>query len=160
MLIAAGITALSAAGADHIVITVLGVLNTALAFLMTFMKGRNVPNRYRVEWNALRVLREEIEQWERAFAADGGEGGEGEDVWGVVRRVVEMYRGVRQTAEDNDPEGYGGGGGREGKSVVGEFGKGKGGNGVVEEEKEVGEVVKRASMTGGAAVTGPELWKK
>lgn len=100
VLIAACLTALGAANASHITITVLGVLNTAIAFVLTFMQGKGLPGNHQREWGALTGLRELIELRERELGVGGD--AKGTDVKEVLREVVDAYHGVRRGAESED----------------------------------------------------------
>lgn len=102
ILVAAALTALGAAAASHNAITLLGVLNTAIAGTLTYMKGQNLPNRLRQYWNGLRKLREHIEQRERDFCNPETK----LDIDDEVKIVIETYEAVRQNAEDNEPDSY------------------------------------------------------
>lgn len=102
IIVAAALTALGAAEASHTLITLLGVLNTAIAGVLTYMKGQNLPNRLRQYWNGLRKLREHIEQRERDFCNPNTK----LDVEEEVRIIVHTYDDVRQEAEDNEPDSY------------------------------------------------------
>ncbi|MCJ1352538.1 MAG: hypothetical protein MMC33_002522 [Icmadophila ericetorum] len=102
IVVAAALTALGAAEAPHNFITLLGILNTAVAGVLTYMKGQNLPNRLRQYWNGLRKLREHIEQRERDFCNPNTK----LDVEEEVRIIVQTYDEVRQEAEDNEPDSY------------------------------------------------------
>ncbi|KAL9004135.1 MAG: hypothetical protein Q9188_003033 [Gyalolechia gomerana] len=105
IVVAAALTALGASSANHIVITVLGALNTVIAGILTYLKGQGLPNRLRQYWNGLRKCREFIEEKERECAAEGWEE-EGMDIEHEIDVMVKMYHDVRQTAEDNTPDTY------------------------------------------------------
>ncbi|KAL8948623.1 MAG: hypothetical protein Q9222_005201 [Ikaeria aurantiellina] len=108
IIVAAALTALGASSSSHIVITVLGALNTVIAGILTYLKGQGLPNRLRQYWNGLRKCREFIEEKERQCEAEGwGEDGdEGMDIEHEIEVMVRMYHDVRQTAEDNTPDTY------------------------------------------------------
>lgn len=100
IVVAAALTALGASSASHIVITVLGALNTVIAGILTYLKGQGLPNRLRQYWNGLRKCREFIEEKERECAAEGWmEDEEGMDIEHEIDVMVKMYHDVRQTAE-------------------------------------------------------------
>lgn len=102
IVVAATLTALGAANASHVVITILGAVNTVIAGLQTYLKGQGLPNRLRQYEFGLRKLREHIEDRERDFsAADCGL-----NVNYEIADIVAMYQVVRQTAEDNTPDTY------------------------------------------------------
>lgn len=102
IIVAAALTALSAASVSHIIITVLGSVNTVIAGIQTYLKGQGLPNRLKQYQFGLRKLREYIEDRERDFSREDCK----LDVDFVVSDVVAMYQAVRQTAEDNTPDTY------------------------------------------------------
>ncbi|KAL9588529.1 MAG: hypothetical protein Q9203_002671 [Teloschistes exilis] len=108
IIVAAALTALGASSSSHVVITVLGALNTVIAGMLTYLKGQGLPNRLRQYWNSLRKCREFIEEKERQCAAEGwGEDGkDGIDIDHEIDIIIKMYHDVRQTAEDNTPDTY------------------------------------------------------
>ena len=63
--------ALAASGMSHVVITVLGSINTVIAGVQTYLKGQGLPNRVQQYGFGLRKLREHIEDLERHFAQPG-----------------------------------------------------------------------------------------
>lgn len=105
IVVAAALTALGASSSSHVVITVLGALNTVIAGMLTYLKGQGLPNRLRQYWNSLRKCREFIEEKERQCAAEGwGEDGqEGMDIDHEIDVIIKMYHDVRQTAEGTFP---------------------------------------------------------
>ncbi|KAL8644926.1 MAG: hypothetical protein Q9210_007000 [Variospora velana] len=102
IVIAATLTALSAAAGPHIIITILGSANTIIAGIQTYLKGQGLPNRIKQYQFGLRKLREYIEDRERDFSHEGCK----LDVDHVIADVSAMYQAVRQTAEDNTPDTY------------------------------------------------------
>ncbi|KAL8666402.1 MAG: hypothetical protein Q9202_001425 [Teloschistes flavicans] len=108
IVVAAALTALGASSSSHVVITVLGAINTVIAGILTYLKGQGLPNRLRQYWNSLRKCREFIEEKERECAAEGwGEDDtEGMDIDHEISVIIKMYHDVRQTAEDNTPDTY------------------------------------------------------
>ncbi|KAL8925695.1 MAG: hypothetical protein Q9208_003378 [Pyrenodesmia sp. 3 TL-2023] len=102
IIIAASLTALSAAAGPHIAITILGSINTVIAGIQTYLKGQGLPNRIKQYQFGLRKLREYIEDRERDFSHEECK----LDVDYVIADVSAMYQAVRQTAEDNTPETY------------------------------------------------------
>lgn len=100
--IAAAVTALAASGMSHIVITVLGSINTVIAGVQTYLKGQGLPNRVQQYGFGLRKLREHIEDLERHFAQPGCK----LDIDHEIKEIAAMYRAVRQTEEDNKPDTY------------------------------------------------------
>ena len=102
IVVAATLTALGAADASYIAITVLGSINTVIAGIQTYLKGQGLPNRLRQYEFGLRKLREYIEDRERDFShADCPRNVDHE-----IADIAAMYKAVRQTAEDNTPENY------------------------------------------------------
>jgi len=110
IIVGAAVTALGAGSASHILITVFGAANTALASLLAVLKSQGLPNRIRQDWNGWRELREFIEEQEREIelVVSGKVEGREEDlrVWEKVRAVEERYQGVRLTMEANRPDTY------------------------------------------------------
>ncbi|KAL8974439.1 MAG: hypothetical protein Q9197_001317 [Variospora fuerteventurae] len=102
IVIAATLTALSAAAGPHVVITILGSVNTIIAGIQTYLKGQGLPNRLKQYQFGLRKLREYIEDRERDFSHAGCK----LNVDHVIADVSAMYQAVRQTAEDNTPDTY------------------------------------------------------
>ena len=102
IVVAATLTALGAADASYIAITVLGSVNTVIAGIQTYLKGQGLPNRLRQYEFGLRKLREYIEDRERDFShADCSLNVDHE-----IADIASMYKAVRQTAEDNTPDNY------------------------------------------------------
>ena len=102
IIVAATLTALGAADASYIAITVLGSVNTVIAGIQTYLKGQGLPNRLRQYEFGLRKLREYIEDRERDFShADCARNVDHE-----IADIAAMYKAVRQTAEDNTPDNY------------------------------------------------------
>lgn len=102
IIIAATLTALSAAAGPNIAITILGSANTVIAGIQTYLKGQGLPNRLKQYQFGLRKLREYIEDRERDFSHEDCK----LDVDHVIADVSAMYQAVRQTAEDNTPDTY------------------------------------------------------
>ena len=100
--IGASLTALGAADASHIAVTILGSANTVIAGLQTYLKGQGLPNRLRQYEFGLRKLREHIEDLERHFTHEECK----LNVDHEIAEVAAMYHAVRQTAEDNTPDTY------------------------------------------------------
>ena len=96
---AAILTALGAAGASHVAVTVFGALNTVLAAILSFAKGRGLPSRFRQQQFALRRVREHIEQIERDFSRPGCALDSHEE----VKIIIEMHNAARANSENNDP---------------------------------------------------------
>ena len=87
---------------SHIIITILGSINTVIAGLQTYLKGQGLPNRIQQYQFGLRKLREHIEDLERHFAQPGCK----LDIDHEIKDILAMYRAVRQTEEDNKPDTY------------------------------------------------------
>lgn len=102
IIVAAAITALSAANGSHMAITILGSVNTVVAGIQTYLKGQGLPNRIKQYQFGLRKLREYIEDRERDFSHEDCK----LNVDQVISEVSAMYQAVRQTAEDNTPDTY------------------------------------------------------
>ena len=98
----AALTALGAANGSHHAITGLGAANTVIAGLLSFTKGQGFANRLRQYQDALRKVRETIEQRERDFAQPNCKLSLDEE----VRNMVHLYLAARQNKEANDPNAY------------------------------------------------------
>lgn len=97
IVIAAALTALGAANASHIAITILGSANTVIAGGMTYLKGQGLPERLMQYANGLRKVREYLEERERQFMQPDCP----LDVDQETRIILRMYEAVRQKAEDS-----------------------------------------------------------
>lgn len=112
IIVGASVTAFGAGSASHILITVFGAANTALASLLAVLKSQGLPNRIRQDWNGWRELREFIEEKEREiemiYAGRVGDGTKVElkDVWDIVKVIERRYNTVRLTCEANRPDTY------------------------------------------------------
>ena len=99
---AAVLTSLGAANGSHLAITAVGAANTVIAGLLSFTKGQGLPNRLMQYQNALRKVREYIEQRERDFAQLSCK----LDLDHEIQTVMDLYESVRQNDEANDPNAY------------------------------------------------------
>lgn len=99
IIVGAALTALGAAGGPSTAVTFLGAVNTIVAGILTYLKGQGLPARLESSLHLLRTLREHIEEREREFTDPDCT----LDVDEVVQSIVQMYKEVRQTAEDNAP---------------------------------------------------------
>lgn len=99
IIVGAALTALGAAKGPPAVVTVLGAVNTIIAGILTYLKGQGLPTRLEQNLHLLRTLREHIEEREREFTEPDCT----LDVDEVVQSILQMYKEVRQTAEDNTP---------------------------------------------------------
>jgi hypothetical protein len=113
IIVGASVTAFGAATANHILITVFGAANTALASLLAVLKSQGLPNRLRQDWNMWRDLREYIEERERAIdmAFSGKLPGAAEnqkdiDVQAEIKTIEGKYKDVKLTLEANRPDTY------------------------------------------------------
>lgn len=97
IVIAAALTALGAANASHVAITILGSANTVIAGGMTYLKGQGLPERLMQYANGLRKVREYLEERERQFMRPDCT----LDVDQETRIILRMYEAVRQKAEDS-----------------------------------------------------------
>ena len=96
IIIAATVTAVSAASGPRIAITVLGALNTVLAGSLTWIKGQGLPDRLLTYANELRRVREYIEDLERQY---GQKPDFRLDVEEESKKIYAMYDCARQNAE-------------------------------------------------------------
>ncbi|OBT82372.1 hypothetical protein VE02_08751 [Pseudogymnoascus sp. 03VT05] len=71
VIIAAALTALGAAGANHSAITAFGAINTVIAGVLTFLKGSGLPNRLKYYHSEWKQVREFMEQRERDLSRPG-----------------------------------------------------------------------------------------
>ena len=99
IIVGAALTALGAAKGPAAAVTLLGAVNTIVAGILTYLKGQGLPTRLEQYHHLLRTLREHIEEREREFTEPDCT----LDVDEVVQSIVQMYKEVRQTAEDNAP---------------------------------------------------------
>lgn len=99
IILGAALTALGAAGGPSVAVTVLGATNTIVAGILTYLKGQGLPARLEQATHLLRTLREHIEERERELTEPDSL----LDVDEIVQSIVQMYKEVRQTAEDNAP---------------------------------------------------------
>ncbi|KAL8794944.1 MAG: hypothetical protein Q9195_002526 [Heterodermia aff. obscurata] len=99
IVVGAVLTALGASGGSSGAVTFFGALNTIVAGILTYLKGQGLPARLEQSLHLLRTLREHIEEREREFTDPQCS----LDVDEVVQSIVQMYKEVRQTAEDNAP---------------------------------------------------------
>jgi len=111
IIVGASVTAFGAGSANHIIITVFGAANTALASLLAVLKSQGLPNRLRQDWNVWRELREYIEEKEREIEmAINGKIPEGQgkvnDVWAEIKGIEARYNAARVTSEANRPDTY------------------------------------------------------
>lgn len=102
IVVAAALTALGAAAGSHVLITVLGSINTVIAGVMTYLKGQGLPDRLLEDANGLRRVREYLEQVERQLMAEDAT----LDVEAEARIIYDMYNEVRKNAESNVPGGW------------------------------------------------------
>jgi hypothetical protein len=110
IIVGASVTAFGAGSANHIIITVFGAANTALASLLAVLKSQGLPNRLRQDWNGWRELREYIEEKEREIemVISGKIPGSKKDidVWAEIKAIEARYNAVRLTSEANRPDTY------------------------------------------------------
>ncbi|KAL8640547.1 MAG: hypothetical protein Q9228_002549 [Teloschistes exilis] len=99
IVVGAALTALGAAGGPSTAVTFLGAFNTIVAGILTYLKGQGLPARLEQSVNLLRTLREHIEERERELTEPDCT----LDVDEVVQSIMQMYKEVRQSAEDNAP---------------------------------------------------------
>ncbi|RYP75940.1 hypothetical protein DL770_007320 [Monosporascus sp. CRB-9-2] len=102
IVVAAGLTAMSAGGARQGAITTFGAINTVIAGFLTFLKGSGLPGRLKYYGNEWKKIREYIEQRERDFAREGCT----LDVYEVVETIEKMYSNTKQDIEMNTPDSY------------------------------------------------------
>lgn len=102
IVVAAGLTAMSAGGAARGAITTFGAINTVIAGFLTFLKGSGLPGRLKYYGNEWKKIREYIEQRERDFARVGCT----LNVYEVVETVENMYKNTKQDIEMNTPDSY------------------------------------------------------
>ncbi|RYO85898.1 hypothetical protein DL764_009096 [Monosporascus ibericus] len=102
IVVAAGLTAMSAGGAARGAITTFGAINTVIAGFLTFLKGSGLPGRLKYYGNEWKKIREYIEQRERDFAREGCT----LDVYEIVETIEKMYSNTKQDIEMNTPDSY------------------------------------------------------
>ncbi|KAF4625008.1 hypothetical protein G7Y89_g13164 [Cudoniella acicularis] len=111
IVVGAAVTAFGAGSASHVLITVFGATNTAIASLLAVLKSQGLPNRLRQDWNGWKELREFIELKEREIEMlMQGFGKEEEvaalDVWSLIKEIEARYKTMRLTLEANRPDTY------------------------------------------------------
>ncbi|RFU34226.1 hypothetical protein B7463_g2181, partial [Scytalidium lignicola] len=108
IVVGASVTAFGAGSASHVIVTVFGAANTALASLLAVLKSQGLPNRIRQDWNGWRELREYIEEREREIEMQisGKVEGKSIDVWQEIKVIEARYNAVRLTGEANRPDSY------------------------------------------------------
>lgn len=97
IIIAAAVTAVSAANGPGVAITVLGAINTILAGSLTWVKGQGLPDRLLSYANELRRVREHIEDLERRYESSHDFR---LDVEAEAKRIYAMYDNARKNAEN------------------------------------------------------------
>jgi hypothetical protein len=102
IVLAAALTAMSAAAIGNGAITAFGAMNTIMAGFLTFLKGSGLPGRLKYYSNEWKKIREFIEQRERDFAREGCT----LDVYEVVDTIEKMYTHTKQDIEANTPDTY------------------------------------------------------
>ncbi|KFX92826.1 hypothetical protein V490_05164 [Pseudogymnoascus sp. VKM F-3557] len=104
VVVAAALTALGAAGANHSAITAFGAINTVIAGVLTFLKGSGLPNRLKYYHSQWKQIREFIEQRERDLSRPGCD----LDVFGVIGMIEKMYEDVKNDLEASTPDRFAG----------------------------------------------------
>lgn len=104
IIVAAALTALGAAGANHSAITAFGAINTVIAGVLTFLKGSGLPNRLKYYHSEWKQIREFIEQRERDLSRPGCD----LDVYGVIGMIEKMYEEVKKDLEASTPDRFAG----------------------------------------------------
>lgn len=102
LVIGAAQTALGAANASHIIITILGALQTVIAGCLTYMKGQGLPNRLRQTRNEMQKLRVHIEKRERQMSEPGCE----LDLEQEITIIEKKYEAIMKNKEDNLPDNF------------------------------------------------------
>jgi hypothetical protein len=102
IIVAAALTALGASSGSHVLITILGSINTIIAGVMTYLKGQGLPDRLLEDANGLRRVREYLEQVERQLISEDSK----LDVEREAKIIYDMYNEVRKNAEDNIPSNW------------------------------------------------------
>ncbi|KAF2654860.1 hypothetical protein K491DRAFT_599913 [Lophiostoma macrostomum CBS 122681] len=102
IVVAAALTAMGAAGSNHVGITAFGAINTVIAGILTYLKGSGLPNRIRYYENEWKKVREYIEQRERDFSRPDCR----LDVYEVVRAIESMYEECKADVQSNYPDNY------------------------------------------------------
>ena len=97
IIIAAAVTATSAASGPKTAITLLGAFNTVLAGSLTWVKGQGLPDRLLKYANELRRVREHIEDLERQYEARPDFQ---LDVEEEADKIYTMYDNARKNAEE------------------------------------------------------------
>jgi SMODS and SLOG-associating 2TM effector domain len=96
IIIAAVITAVSAAGGPRVALTVLGAVNTIVAGSLTWVKGQGLPDRLLSYADELRRVREHIEDIERQYEEQPDFRLNVEE---EAKKIYTMYDNARKNAE-------------------------------------------------------------
>ncbi|KAH8646156.1 hypothetical protein BX600DRAFT_443965 [Xylariales sp. PMI_506] len=100
IVVAAALTAMGAAGANHSAITAFGAINTIIAGFLTFLKGSGLPGCYQYYATEWKKLREHIEQREREFSREDCM----HDVQVEVRDIEQRFNSTARDIEANTPD--------------------------------------------------------
>lgn len=101
IIVAAALTALGAADGPHKAVTGFGAINTIVAGAMTYLKGSGLPSRLRHAQNEWKVVREYIEQRERAFCLSHCP----LDVDHELEMVEHLYQKTKSELENHSSQG-------------------------------------------------------
>jgi hypothetical protein len=113
IIVGASVTAFGAGSANHIIITVFGAANTALASLLAVLKSQGLPTRLRMDWIGWRDLREYIEEREREIEMtitgklpEAGENRKEINIRAEIETIEDKYKLMKNTVEANRPDTY------------------------------------------------------
>lgn len=107
ILIGASLTALGPQSKNHsTAITILGIVNTGTAGLLTVFKGQGIPDRFRKDEYQMKKVQDFIEEMDTRLSVDGEDTFTAQELDEVVKQVFEKYNTAVDTAEMNKPSSY------------------------------------------------------
>jgi hypothetical protein len=87
-------------------ITILGIVNTSIAGLLTVFKGQGIPDRFRKDEYQMKKVQDFIEEMDIRLSVDGEDTFTAQELDEVVQQVFEKYNTAIDTAEMNKPSSY------------------------------------------------------
>ena len=100
--VAAALTALGAANSSHRAVTAFGAINTVIASMLTYIKGRGLPNRIRYYENEWKRVLKYIEQRGRDFSQPDCD----LDVDEIVGINESMNEEIKANAQTSTPDSH------------------------------------------------------
>ncbi|EHK18602.1 uncharacterized protein TRIVIDRAFT_137876, partial [Trichoderma virens Gv29-8] len=99
IIVGAALTAIGAADGSRHAVTGLGAMGTIMAGILTYLKGSGLPDRFKIQENQWRELREHIEQRERELCLTDCTLDAQEEVF----IIEEMYNQVKAELDAKSP---------------------------------------------------------